>query len=131
MTTKDRIQSRLNRSKRYVFTRDDFRDIAGYDQVGRALRTLVNEGKLMKVGYGVYTKARRNVITGKIMPAAPGGSAAVITEALDLLNIRYSLIGATECYNKGQSTQIPVSPEFKTPPRFKRVLVVGKSKINA
>ena len=55
MTTKDRIQSRLNRSKRYVFTRDDFRDIAGYDQVGRALRTLVNEGKLMKVGYGVYT----------------------------------------------------------------------------
>lgn len=25
MTTKDRIQSRLNRSKRYVFTRDDFR----------------------------------------------------------------------------------------------------------
>ncbi|HGU3449656.1 TPA: S-adenosylhomocysteine hydrolase, partial [Escherichia coli O103:H2] len=34
MTTKDRIQSRLNRSKRYVFTRDDFRDIAGYDQVG-------------------------------------------------------------------------------------------------
>lgn len=73
MTTKDRIQSRLNRSKRYVFTRDDFRDIAGYDQVGRALRTLVNEGKLMKVGYGVYTKARRNIITGKIMPAAPGG----------------------------------------------------------
>ncbi len=69
---KDRIQSRLNRSKRYVFTRDDFRDIAGYDQVGRALRTLVNEGKLMKVGYGVYTKARRNIITGKIMPAAPG-----------------------------------------------------------
>lgn len=34
MTTKDRIQSRLNRSKRYVFTRDDFRDIAGYDQRG-------------------------------------------------------------------------------------------------
>lgn len=27
MTTKDRIQSRLNRSKRYVFTRDDFREV--------------------------------------------------------------------------------------------------------
>ncbi len=63
---------RLNRSKRYVFTRDDFRDIAGYDQVGRALRTLVNEGKLMKVGYGVYTKARRNIITGKISPQRLG-----------------------------------------------------------
>lgn len=72
MTTKDRIQSRLNRSKRYVFTRDDFRDIAGYDQVGRALRTLVNEGKLMKVGYGVYTKAVVTSSLGKSCPQRLG-----------------------------------------------------------
>ena len=65
MTIKARIQSRLKRSKRYVFTRDDFKDIAGYDQVGRVLRDLVREGQLLKVGYGVYTKARRNGITGK------------------------------------------------------------------
>ncbi len=71
MTIKARIQSRLKRSKRYVFTRDDFKDIAGYDQVGRVLRELVREGQLLKVGYGVYTKARRNGITGKVMPAAP------------------------------------------------------------
>lgn len=58
MTTKDRIQSRLNRSKRYVFTRDDFRDIAGYDQVGRALRTLVNEGKLMNYGKRGFSDIR-------------------------------------------------------------------------
>ncbi|MZQ67899.1 type IV toxin-antitoxin system AbiEi family antitoxin domain-containing protein, partial [Escherichia coli] len=63
MTIKARIQSRLKRSKRYVFTRDDFKDIAGYDQVGRVLRELVREGQLLKVGYGVYTKARRNGIT--------------------------------------------------------------------
>lgn len=44
MTIKARIQSRLKRSKRYVFTRDDFKDIAGYDQVGRVLRELVRKG---------------------------------------------------------------------------------------
>lgn len=33
MTTKARNQSRLKRSKCYVFTRDDFKDLAGYDQV--------------------------------------------------------------------------------------------------
>lgn len=131
MTTKARIQSRLKRSKRYVFTRNDFKDIAGYDQIGRALRTLVKEGELLKVGYGVYTKARRNSITGKIMPAAPGGSAAVITEALERLNVDYKLTGATDYYNKGKSTQIPVSLEIKISPRFKRTLVIGKSKINA
>ncbi|MGS0639319.1 DUF6088 family protein [Citrobacter sp. VF227] len=131
MTTKDRIQSRLNRSKRYVFTRDDFKDIASYDQVGRALRMLVREGKLMRIGYGVYTKARRNSITGKIMPAAPGGSAAVLTEALEHLKVEYKLTGAADCYYQGKTTQIPASLEIKTSPRFKRTLVIGKSKINA
>ncbi len=38
MIIKERIQVRLKRSKRYVFIREDFKDIAGYDQVGRILR---------------------------------------------------------------------------------------------
>lgn len=130
MTTKARIQSRLKRSKRYVFTRDDFKDIAGYDQIGRALRTLVKEGELLKVGYGVYTKARRNSITGRIMPASPGGSAAVIVETLDRLKVRYRVTDATQAYNSGKSTQIPASAGIKTPSRFKRVLSVGNSKLN-
>jgi hypothetical protein len=130
MTTKARIQSRLKRSKRYVFTRDDFKDIAGYDQIGRALRALVKEGVLLKVGYGVYTKARRNSITGKLMPASPGGSAAVIVETLDRLKVRYRVTDATRAYNSGKSTQIPVSAGIKTPSRFKRVLSVGNSKLN-
>lgn len=130
MTTKARIQSRLKRSKRYVFTRDDFKDIAGYDQIGRALRTLVKEGVLLKVGYGVYTKARRNSITGKLMPASPGGSAAVIVETLDRLKVRYRVTDATRAYNSGKSTQIPVSAGIKTSSRFKRVLSVGNSKLN-
>ena len=130
MTTKARIQSRLKRSKRYVFTRDDFKDLAGYDQIGRALRELVKEGLLLKVGYGVYTKARQNAITGKLMPAAPGGSAAVVIEALDRLKVDYRLVGATSAYNNGKSTQIPASLEIKTSPRFKRALSVGNSKLN-
>lgn len=130
MTTKARNQSRLKRSKCYVFTRDDFKDLAGYDQVGSALRELVKEGLLQKVGYGVYTKARQNAITGKLMPAAPGGSAAVVIEALDRLKVDYRLVGATSAYNSGKSTQIPASLEIKTSPRFKRALSVGNSKLN-
>lgn len=130
MTIKARIQSRLRRSKRYVFTRDDFKDLAGYDQVGRVLRELVKEGQLLKVGYGVYTKARQNAITGKLMPAAPGGSAAVVIEALDRLKVKYRLSGVTKAYNSGKSTQIPASMEIKTSTRFKRVLSIGNSKLN-
>lgn len=130
MTTKAGNQSRLKRSKCYVFTRDDFKDLAGHDQIGRALHELVKEGLLLKVGYGDYTKARQNAITGKLMPAAPGGSAAVVIEALDRLKVDYRLVGATSAYNSGKSTQIPASLEIKTSPRFKRALSVGNSKLN-
>ncbi|WP_336700683.1 DUF6088 family protein [Pantoea dispersa] len=130
MTIKARMQSRLKRSKRYVFTRDDFNDLAGYDQIGRVLRELVNEGQLLKVGYGVYTKARKNAITGKVMPAAPGGSAAVVIETLELLKVDYRLVGASDAYNSGKTTQIPASMQIKTSPRFKRTLSVGSSKLN-
>ncbi len=131
MTTKTRIHSRLKRSKRYVFTRDDFKDLAGYDQVGRALRELVKEGQLLRVGYGIYTKARQNAITGKLMPASPGGSAAVVIEALERLKVDFRLVGPASAYNSGKSTQIPTSLEIKTSPRFKRTLMVGNSKLNA
>ncbi|HCQ8324952.1 TPA: S-adenosylhomocysteine hydrolase [Klebsiella oxytoca] len=124
MTIKARIQSRLKRSKCYVFTRDDFKDLAGYDQIRRALR------ELLKVGDVVYTKARKNTITGKLMPAAPGGSAAVVIEALERLNVDYRLVGTTSAYNSGKSNQIPASLEIKTSPRFKRMFSVGNGKLN-
>ncbi|KMW73154.1 S-adenosylhomocysteine hydrolase [Photorhabdus luminescens subsp. luminescens] len=129
MIIKERIQARLKRSKRYVFIRDDFKDIAGYDQVGKILRSLVKEGQLLKVGYGVYTKARKNSITGKIMPASPGGSDAVILEALERLKVKYRLDGASAAYIGGKSTQIPAYTQVKTTPRFKRVLSVGHSRL--
>ncbi|AWK43836.1 S-adenosylhomocysteine hydrolase [Photorhabdus laumondii subsp. laumondii] len=130
MIIKERIQARLKRSKRYVFIRDDFKDIAGYDQVGRILRGLVKEGQLLKVGYGVYTKARKNSVTGKIMPASPGGSDAVILEALERLKVKYHLDGASAAYTDGKSTQIPAYTQIKTTFRFKRVLSVGNSRLN-
>ncbi len=113
-----------------MFTRDDFKDIAGYDQVGRALRELVREGQLLKVGYGVYTKALKNSITGKIIPTSPGGSSAIIVEALERLNVSYRFDGATTDYSCGNSTQVPATVQIKTSSRFKRILTVGKSTLN-
>ncbi len=131
MSIKIRIQERLNRSRRYVFIRADFGDIAGYDQVGRVLRELVKDGELIKVGYGVYTKSRKNSMTGRLMPACPGGSDAVILEALGRLGIGYSLGRGSMKYLSGESTQIPAYTQIETPCRFKRRLSVGNSRLNA
>ena len=65
MTIKAKMQMRIKRSKRYVFMRDDFKDIANYDQIGRVLRNLVQEGELIKVGYGIYTKQEKTKLPAK------------------------------------------------------------------
>ena len=130
MPVKVRMQKRLSRSKRYVFMRADFKDIAGYDQIGRVLRDLVESDELLKVGYGVYTKARKNPITGRIMPACPGGSDAVILEALERLDVGYSFGRSSAKYLSGESTQIPAYTQIETPYRFKRRLSIGNSRLN-
>ncbi|HGY1078535.1 TPA: S-adenosylhomocysteine hydrolase, partial [Aeromonas salmonicida subsp. salmonicida] len=72
MTIADRVEARIKRSKRDVFLREDFDDLGGYDQIGRALRQMCEKGLLLKVGYGVHAKARRNRINSRLMIASPG-----------------------------------------------------------
>ena len=67
------ICQKIKRSRRYVFERKDFDGFTRYDQIGRALRQLVQRGELMKLGYGLHTKARINNLTGNPMPTNPGG----------------------------------------------------------
>lgn len=62
MTAVERVYQKIKRSRRYVFERKDFDGFASYDQIGRALRQLVKQGELIKLGYGLYTKARMSTI---------------------------------------------------------------------
>jgi hypothetical protein len=71
--------------------RGDIKDIADYDQVGRALRELVQEGLLIKIGYGLYARARINRITGNVMADNPSGSDCVVIEAMEKLGVEYQL----------------------------------------
>ena len=46
--------------------------------------------------YGIYTKVRKNQMTGKIIPAFLEGADAVILEALKRLDVQITLGKATE-----------------------------------
>ncbi|MFQ2238215.1 DUF6088 family protein [Aeromonas dhakensis] len=133
MSIVERVEQRIKRSKRDVFLRQDFDDLGGYDQVGRALRQMCDKGLLMKVGYGIYAKARRNRINGRLMVASPGGPDAVIIAALDRLKVPYELSGLTAAYASGVSTQIPATMQVKVKPqkRFSRKLKIGSREFNA
>ncbi len=126
MTAEKRISLKIKRSRRYVFERKDFENIASYDQVGRALNQLMDKGELMKVGYGLYTKARLNSLTGKLMPTHPGGTDAIMREILKMKGVDFEMDSLSLQSFAGGSTQIPSSVNYSwNLKQFNRRLVIG------
>lgn len=131
MTIQDRLETRIKRAKRSVFLRSDFADIADYDQVGRGLRNLVRDGLLLKIGYGLYVRARVNRITGTLMPDNPAGNDGVLIEAMERLGVDYKFDDLSLKSLSGESTQIPASVKIiPKSSRFTRKIAVGKQRVN-
>lgn len=131
MTIQDRLETRIKRAKRSVFMRSDFADIADYDQVGRGLRNLVRDGLLLKIGYGLYVRARVNRITGALMPDNPAGNDGVLIEAMERLGVDYKFDDLSLKNMSGESTQIPASVKIiPKSSRFTRKITVGKQRVN-
>lgn len=101
----DKVRYRVAKSKFTVFVRDDFRDLADYDQVGRALRSLVARKRLAKIGYGLYARTRVSSFSGKTVPEKP--LPALASEALERLGVEIHPSRAEKAYNAGITTQVP------------------------
>ena len=89
-----RIQYRIKKSKDFVFMLPDFLDLSDRDQVIRALRKLISKNLIMKVGQGVYVKAKESKLTGKIIPQvdlAEIGKAVAEKLNIKVLPSRYEL----------------------------------------
>lgn len=100
-----RIKYRIARSKDNVFVPGDFFDLSGRDQVGRALRMLIKQGRLVKIGYGIYAKSRYSTIFNKVQPVKPIQELA--REALEKMGVELAPTFYEVQYNKGNSTQVP------------------------
>lgn len=122
---KEKVTTKIRRSRRNVFLRRDFVGFGGYDQVGRVLKSLVADGVVIKIGYGLYAKARPNRITGKPMLAAAGGFNEVSQEALKRLGVRWQPGEASTAYQAG-STQIPINASVIISDRFNRKIGTDK-----
>jgi hypothetical protein len=72
-TLRERIEARVARKGDAVFLPREFSDLGGQDQVLRALRELVREGRLIRLGYGVYGRAERSKLSGQPVLASPDG----------------------------------------------------------
>lgn len=59
-------------------------------QVSRALKALTESGKPVRIGTGIYAKARRSPITGALIPA--GSLEKLAMEALMRLGVEYGTV---------------------------------------
>ncbi len=110
-----------------MFTPKDFFDLSDRDQVGRVLRQLVEDECLIKFGQGLYAKAKRSSLTGKLIPVKPLPELAV--EALrDKLKVKVVPASDLERYNSRQSTQVPTGRVIAVKGRVSRKMAYdGKS----
>lgn len=122
-TLRERIEQRIARKKGDdVFLTREFKSLGGEDQVVRALRELVDNGRLVKIGYGVYGRAIVSRLNGKPMLYSRDGFAGVARQALDKLGVEWEPTEAERAYNEGRSTQVPVNPVVRVKGRFSRQL---------
>lgn len=104
-TLKNKVSARIKRSKACVFFRKDFDDMGTYRQIGRILKQLVNEGTLIKLGYGIYARSKKSNISNNTVPEKPLQELA--KEAMRKLGIETIPSAAEVAYNQGRTTQVP------------------------
>lgn len=121
-TLKARIERRIGRKRGDVFLRADFADLGGYDQVGRVLRKLVRDGKLLKIGYGLYSRAIKSPFDDRLVP--PKGL-ATLREALNRVGIETLPSRSVQDYNAGRTTQVPTGRVVGVRQRVRRKVGYG------
>ena len=119
---RERIKTRIARSRANVFLTREFSDLGGEDQVLRALRQLMQGGQLVRLGYGVYGRAELSPLSGRPMLVASDGFVGAVHEALTKLGVAWEPSTWERAYNEGRSTQVPVNAVVRIKGRFARRL---------
>lgn len=117
-TTKERLIASVKRSKDEVFLRKDLDKLGDYRQVSRAIREIVNDGVLVRVGYGVYVRARPSTISGKPVPVSP--LIKIGLETMRKLGIKADVGKEARDLRERRSTQVPMLP----------IISVGNSRVS-
>jgi hypothetical protein len=128
MVLEDRLRISIAKQSSDVFLRTDFARFGSEAQVSRALRKLVEEGLIVKLGIGVYARAKRSVLSGKPIPVEPVEILA--GEALMKMGVELFPSKEVERYNLGETTQVPGAMLLNTGNRrITRKLGFGKKTV--
>jgi hypothetical protein len=117
-TVKDRVIAKIKRSPSSVFLRKEIDRLGDYRQVRRAINEAAASGVLVKVGFGLYAKARPSTISGKPVPTVPLLNIGL--EVMQKIGVKADVGKDTVALREGRSTQIPMLP----------IINIGKSRVS-
>lgn len=111
-TVVSRLKQTLADSSEEVFLRAEFAGLGSVTQVSCALRSLIADGVLVRLGLGVYAKAKKSALSGAPIPIKPVEVLAPI--ALKKLGVQIAASEAVLAYNNGSTTQLPAGIVLNT-----------------
>jgi hypothetical protein len=120
----DRIKKQIASN---IVMREDIQDMGSPRQISRCFKDLVEMGKLVKIGSGIYAKAYISENLNK--PVIQGGFSQACKEALTKKGIKWEPGTAEQTYNSGESTQVPVRIIVKLKSRYRGKLKHGNRKL--
>jgi hypothetical protein len=112
MNIADRIKRSVSNRNADVFVFNDFDSFGSASQVGRALSGLTADGTLVKLGKGVYARAKASVLSGKPIPVKP--LEVLAPQILQKYGVKLKEARLTNAYNSGRSTQVPTGIVLNT-----------------
>ena len=106
-STKTKMAMSIASTQSDVFLRSYFDRFGSPSRVTRAIQELIKEGKLTRLGYGVYAKTSPSPISGNPIPSKPLENLA--EQTFKALGVKVQLGEARAKYAAGETRQIPMT----------------------
>lgn len=128
MKLNQRLKTSIAKRSDNVFVRADFKKFGSPAQVSRSINAMIEQGIVLRVGVGVYVRAKPSVLTGKPIPVEP--LERIATLAMQKLDVPvYPSLISTQLA-KANSTQIINTVLINTGgKRVSRKISVGERKV--
>lgn len=127
-TVREKIVAKIRKSSAPVFLRSEFDRLGDYRQVSRAMREVAASGMIVRVGYGLYARARPSTINGEPVPTQPLLNIGL--EAMRKMGVVAEVGNDAKALSEGRSTQVPMLPVINVgKSRVSRKISVGKRQV--
>ncbi|KGX39584.1 DUF6088 family protein [Burkholderia pseudomallei] len=128
LTVIARLKQTIGESDEAVFLRAEFSGLGSAAQVGRALRALQTAGTIVKLGLGIYAKAKPSALSGSPIPVRPLDVLAPVV--MQKLGVAVFPSVALRAYNEGSTTQVPAGVVLNTGGRrIRRTVGFGSQRV--